>query len=237
MQPKPKPKADLPTPHTTFYGRDGLAAYTEDPTQFPQSRVVYHNDDFVVINDLYPKSVVHMLILPRDKRKSVMHPTDAFDDPDFLAICRAEEKKVRQLAASELRRQLCPYSASDRAHFEAMDSDEPPEDERNLPSGRKWEREIMSGIHANPSMNHLHIHVLSRDMHSEKMKKWNHYQSFTTDFFTRLDEFPLAADDHRRMYKHFPEELVCWRCGRGYGKRFMELKRHLAQEFEQWRAE
>lgn len=237
MKPHPKPQADLPSKQTTFYGRDGLGAYTDDPTKYPQSRFVYFNEDFVVINDLYPKSVVHMLILARDKRKNTMHPTAAFDDPKFLALCRQEEKKVRKIAASELQRQLGRYSASDHARIEAMEADEPPADEDALPAGRDWDREIMTGIHANPSMNHLHIHVLSRDLHSDRMKKWNHYQSFTTDFFVRMDEFPLAMDDHRRHYRHFPQDMVCWKCGKSFGRKFAELKRHLNEEFERWKRE
>lgn len=237
MQPKPQPKIDTPSKETFFYGRDGLGAYTDDPAKYPQSRVVYYNDDFVIINDLFPKSVVHMLILPRDKMKNVMHPTDAFDDHNFLTTCRKEEKKVRKLAASELQRRLGQYSASDRARFEAMESDGDPSEGYTLPAGRDWESEIMTGIHANPSMNHLHIHVLSRDLHSEKMKKWNHYQSFTTDFFVGMSEFPLEQEDHRRSYKHFPEELVCWRCGKSFGRKFADLKRHLNEEFERWKKE
>ncbi|KAK3110017.1 aprataxin-like protein, partial [Teratosphaeriaceae sp. CCFEE 6253] len=84
---------DTATKQTTFYGRDGLAAYTTDPVSFPPSRVVYFNDKFVVINDLFPKASVHLLILPRDPKKNVIRPQEAFDDPVFLQECQAEEKK------------------------------------------------------------------------------------------------------------------------------------------------
>lgn len=104
-----------------------------------------------------------------------------------------------------------------------------------LPTGRDWSKDIMSGIHANPSMNHLHIHVLSRDMTSEWMKKTNHYLSFNTDFFVGLDQFPLAENDHRRDYKHFPADMLCWRCGRNFGNKISKLKEHLAEEFEDWK--
>jgi aprataxin len=91
--------ADQPTQKTVFQGRDGLAAYTIDPESFPPSRVVYYNEKFVVINDLYPKASVHLLILPRDPIKNVQRPQTAFDDPQFLAECREEEKKVRDIVA------------------------------------------------------------------------------------------------------------------------------------------
>ncbi|GAB7328680.1 hypothetical protein MBLNU13_g00604t1 [Cladosporium sp. NU13] len=223
--------ADKPTQKTIFQGRDGLAAYTIDPESFPPTRVVYHNEKFVVINDLYPKASVHLLILPRDPVKNVQRPQDAFDDPQFLADCQAEEKKVREIVASELRRRFGKYSASDRPRIEALEADDPPE---TLPAGRDWTDGVISGIHANPSMSHLHVHVLSKDMVSDPMKKRNHYLSFTTDFLVGLEHFPLAKDDYRRAYTHFPEDLLCWRCGQNFGNKMSKLKEHLEMEKESW---
>lgn len=231
MRHKPAHEADKPTQKTIFHGRDGLAAYTIDPESFPPSRVVYHNDKFVVINDLYPKATVHLLILPRDSTKNVLRPQDAFDDPVFLAECREEEVKVREIVASELRRRYGHLSASDRPRIEALEADDPPS---TLPPGRDWTQSVMSGIHANPSMSHLHIHVLSKDMVSEPMKKRNHYLSFTTDFLVGLEHFPLAENDYRRSYKHFPEDMVCWRCGQNFGNKMTKLKEHLEMEREGW---
>ncbi|KAK4984139.1 aprataxin-like protein [Elasticomyces elasticus] len=199
--------------------RDGLRAYTKDPTAFGPERVIYHNDRFVVINDLFPKSTVHTLILPRDTTKHVLHPFDAFEDPVFVAEVQEEVKRVRHLVAKELRRKHGKYSATDQARFAAMDQNEPPE---LLPEGRDWDKEIITGIHAVPSMNHLHVHVMSRDMSGEYMKRYNHYNSFTTPFLVDVNDFPLARDDVRR---HPGRE--------GYLKSDM----HLEKEFLAWRGE
>ncbi|KAF7187204.1 Aprataxin-like protein [Pseudocercospora fuligena] len=229
-----KENRDEPSKRTTFFGRDGLAAYTVDPASFPQSRVIYYNDKFTVINDLYPKASVHVLILPREPAKNVQRGQEAFDDPQFLEDCRQEEQKVRKMVAEELRRRFGKHSSSEQARIQAIESDDPPAE---LPPGRDWAKEVISGTHANPSMNHLHIHVLSRDMVSEPMKKSNHYLSFTTDFFIGLDQYPLPSDDHRRNYKHFPEDMYCWRCGKNFGRKMAKLKDHLAEEFEEWKKE
>ncbi|EME47513.1 hypothetical protein DOTSEDRAFT_69457 [Dothistroma septosporum NZE10] len=237
MKPRKRKSAsntDDPTKRTIFSGRDGLAAYTIDPASFPQSRVVYFNDKFTIIRDLFPKAWIHLLILPRDPGKNVLRPQEAFDDVEFLTECRQEEKKVRGIAAEELRRKFGRFSKSERARIEAMEADDPSDE---LPLGRDWSKEVVSGIHANPSMNHLHIHVLSRDMVSEPMKKTNHYLSFTTDFFVSLDQFPLPEDDHRRNYRHFPADMHCWRCGENFGNKVSKLKEHLAREFEEWKTE
>lgn len=235
MKPKPKPSSpdknvDTRTASTMFLGRDGLAAYTTDPASFPSSRVIYYNDKFVIINDMFPKATVHLLILPRDPKKNIQRPQEAFDDPTFLQDCIDEEKKVRAIAAKELRRKLGRYSASDKPYLEALDADDMPD---KLPEGRDWDKEIMSGTHANPSMNHLHVHVLSKDLHSDYLKKTNHYKSFTLDFFIRMNEYPLAQDDHRRHYSRFPDAMECWRCGKQFGNKMARLKEHLEEEFEQ----
>ncbi|KAG4218241.1 hypothetical protein PC116_g33279, partial [Phytophthora cactorum] len=99
-------KEDPKRPHRpakSFDRRDGLGAYTHDPAAFPASRVIYYNDDFVAINDMYPKSTVHTLLLPRSPR-SRMHPFDAFEDPSFLASVQAETLKLKRFVAKELQR-------------------------------------------------------------------------------------------------------------------------------------
>ncbi|KAK3679989.1 aprataxin-like protein [Recurvomyces mirabilis] len=234
-QPKPTPsRTDQPTKQTIFAGRDGLAAYTTDPASFPASRVVYYNDKFVVIKDLFPKATVHLLLLPRDTSKNVQRGQEAFDDLGFLEECREKLEKVKEMAGSELRRKLGKYSAKEAPRLAALREDEPPD---VLPVGRDWTADLITGTHANPSMNHLHIHVLSRDMVSECMKKSNHYLSFTTDFLIGLDEYPLAEQDHRRAYKHFPGDMLCWRCGRNFGNKMARLREHLEEELVEWRKE
>lgn len=129
MKPKKKQapiSTDSATKRTIFSGRDGLAAYTVDPASFPTSRVVYYNDKFVVINDLFPKAQVHVLILPRDPAKNVLRPQDAFDDPEFLEDCRQELKKVKEMVASEMQRKSGKYSKTEQARRQAMESEDPP---------------------------------------------------------------------------------------------------------------
>lgn len=233
-KPQPQPSKYTPRPQK-FSGRDGLGAYTADPEAWPASRVIYHNDRAVLINDMYPKSTVHTLVLPRSPR-NVRHPFDAFKDPQLLAETKEEVEKAKVVVANELRRCFGKFSASERLRLEAMESDDPPDE---LPLGRDWSKEVITGIHAGPSMNHLHVHVMSRDMVSECLKKQNHYQSFNSPFLVGLEEFPLAKDDIRQRpnrggYLH--DDMRCWRCGEEFG-RMSKLKKHLEEEFEQWKRE
>ncbi len=241
-----KPKPTLTSARTTirppliFTGRDGLGAYLANPTAFPPSRVIYHTDKWVVIRDMYPKSSVHILLLPRDASKNLLHPFDAFEDREFLAEVQAETKKVRTLVAKELQRLYGRFSARERERRRIIDATDAPLEEAELPPGRDWEKEVVSGIHASPSMTHLHIHVLSVDRFNECLRKRPHYNSFATPFFVPLEAFPLKEDDVRRhpwREGYLERDLVCWRCGKKFKKKFAELKEHLAKEFEEWKRE
>lgn len=196
---------------------------------------MYYNDDFVVIQDMFPKSTVHLLLLPRDPEKTRLHPVEAFDDAKFLEKVKLEVNKVRTLAAGELRRKYGKYSGGDRVRQEALDAEPPLE---TLPVGRHWEQEIMCGIHAHPSMNHLHVHVISVDRYSDRLKHRKHYNSFSTPFFIDINDFPLTEEDPRRdpdRQGYLRRSLICWRCGRDFGNQFTALKRHLEEELNEWR--
>lgn len=98
----------------------------------------------------------------------------------------------------------------------------------------------MVGVHAVPSMANLHIHVISVDRHSEKLKHRKHYNSFSTPFFVPLEDFPLSAGDERRWpgrEGYLKRDFSCWRCGVNFGTGFKKLKDHLEEEFEEWKRE
>lgn len=196
-----------------------------------------------MINDLFPKSSVHILLLPRDATKQFLHPFEAFEDLEFLEEVQEQVAKMRTLVAKELQRRYGKYSAQDQTRQKAIDatSDEDPSpDPSTLPPGRNWSESVISGIHAGPSMNHLHIHILSIDRHSECMRHRKHYNSFSTPFLVDMDEFPMGKDAGRRRAAregHLERELQCWRCGTGFGNRFKRLKEHLGEEFEVWKRE
>lgn len=197
--------------------------------------VVYYNEDFTVIHDRFPKSSLHLLLLPRDPSKTRLHPFDAFEDAQFLSKVQTEAGKLRTLAAAELRRKYGKDSGQDKKRHEALEV-EPVLDE--LPPGRDWEQDIMCGIHAHPSMNHLHVHVMSVDRYSERLKHRKHYNSFATPFFVSLDDFPLAKDDVRRhpgKEGYLQRNFICWRCGRDFRNQFAKLKLHLEEEFNEWK--
>lgn len=236
MAPKKKPPPP-PAGASPFKNRMGLGAYLGDPGSFPASVVIAHSADFVLIHDKFPKATVHTLLLPRAPAVRLLHPFDALADPVFLARVRAEAARARALVAGELQRRLGRHSAAEAARQAVLDGGDAGAE---LPRGRDWAAEVVCGVHAVPSMSHVHVHVLSRDMHAETMRHRKHYNSFVTPFLVDLDDFPLSLADPRRATKregYLARELRCWRCGRGFGNQFKMLKEHLEEEFEAWKKE
>ncbi|KAL0944126.1 histidine triad nucleotide-binding protein [Colletotrichum truncatum] len=216
--------------------RDGLGVYIDNPASFPASRVIYHNEDFVAINDLYPKASVHTLLLPRSPTHNLLHPFEAFDDAKFLESVQKEVLKLKDLVAKELQRRFAKESKAEAAREAVLNGLVESEGDE-LPKGRNWQAEVITGIHAHPSMNHLHVHVLSRDMYSECMKHRKHYNSFNTPFLIDIAEFSLAPDHPGRKGHLLQNDLVCWRCSKNFGNQFARLKQHLALEFSEWKKE
>lgn len=214
-----------------------LLDYIDHPDRFPQ-QVIRVTDNTVLIRDGFPKATIHLLLLPRSPAHYDLHPHEAFEDKQFLAMMRHEAATAARLAAAELERKLSTSSASSKARNEAMEKGVPFD---QLPDGRDYLSDIRIGVHAHPSMNHLHVHIISRDMHSDKVKHRKHYNSFNTPFFIPLDDYPLDKDDERRSTSfqnaNLSKGFVCWRCGQEFGNKFAELKRHLETEFEQWKKE
>lgn len=240
---KPQRRATLAR---LYRDKSGLRAYIEDPEAYYSSPdepdgwtpVIYHNDDWVLIRDLFPKSAVHLLLISRNPKYYSQRPNVALQDPEFLESARKEITGAKDMVASDLRHMFGKFSVSEKARIEAMESEELiPYDQ--LPPGRDWSKEVIHGVHSNPSMSHLHIHILSRDRNAERMNKAAHYNSFNTRFLVPLEDFPLPKDDSRLLPEKIGQllhaDMTCWRCGRNFLRRFAQLKRHLDEEFEEWK--
>lgn len=184
----------------------------------------------MTIFDAFPKSTLHLLLLPRDPHINTLHPITALNThPALLTALHDELAILTPLIQKELHRRF--------AHLSLSLS-------RSPPTPREYTLNI--GIHAHPSMTHLHIHILTPDMVSPALKNKKHYNSFTTPFFIPLADFPMAADDSRRLHPGRGEEgaeqylkqgMRCWRCGKEFGGGFKALKAHLEREREVWLAE
>ena len=129
----------------TFDRRSGLGAYIRSPENYDAKRVISYDDAFVTIHDLYPKSSVHGLLLPRSKKYQLMHPFDAFEDSHFLAACTEEAGKLKIIVAKELQRRYGKFSKQDEPREAVLNGEVDLEDGEPLPVGRNWQEEVMVG--------------------------------------------------------------------------------------------
>lgn len=112
---KKHPKSDdagdsSPSPsiikRTFFNPRGALIEYITHPERFPPSTVLRVTDNTVLIKDMFPKATVHLLLLPRSKAHYDLHPHEAFEDLEFLAMMKEEAASAAKIAAAELGRRM-----------------------------------------------------------------------------------------------------------------------------------
>lgn len=188
-----------------------LALYIRNPAQYPEL-VMFANEDVVLIRDKFPKSTVHFLMLLRDSTITHSHPTTAITE-ERKASLAPHIDKAKGLVYEQFK-DCVPDLQVDRQAF--------------------IDRFVQVGVHSVPSMNNIHIHILSKDFHSTSMKNKKHYNSFTTRFFVPWEQLPLKAIPKKDLMEdQFIKEhdLICCYCGENMKNRFVELKKHLDIEF------
>ncbi|QLL30993.1 hypothetical protein HG536_0A08080 [Torulaspora globosa] len=201
-----------------------LQSYIRNPQDFGKEEVVFFDDEVAIIHDKFAKSVCHLLVIVRNKSLSSSHPTIAlkYEVKDKLAkyIAKAQDYVYDYFTKRFKPLKLQPY----------FDSKESFHDKESF-----IENFIQVGVHSVPSMANLHIHVMTKDLNSDRLKNKKHYNSFTTDFFVSWDRLPLSqiADvkttENRWLKDH---DLICHYCGRNFDSKFSKLKQHLTEEFD-----
>ncbi|KAH7924591.1 HIT-like protein [Leucogyrophana mollusca] len=200
-------------------------AQKSDPSSLPSSVLLSHSDTCLTIFDAFPKSIFHFLVLPRIKA-----PWTIFDLAGLHSLLKCDKIRAKELLVN--------------MKEEADNLQKTIEDEMQKRYGFKWE--LWIGFHAVPSMEHLHLHVLSNDLCSPKMKLKKHYNSFhpklgfflhLSDVLSWFDAEPSFFETMSKLKKSQYEPLLkdalsCWKCGRDMAN-MPTLKAHLQQEWDQ----
>jgi aprataxin len=199
-------------------------AAKSDPRCLPPSILFAHTPATLTLFDLYPKSIFHFLVLPR-----IIPPLTVFDLTSLRTLLKADKTKAKEVLT--------------RLHEDAQSAKGMIEQEMKKRYGFQWD--VWIGFHAVPSMEHLHVHVLSADLCSPSMKIKKHYNSFNPKhgFFLHLDEVLSWFDAEESYYETMSElkiseyepllkdDLLCWRCGHVM-KNMPTLKTHLQEEWD-----
>lgn len=199
----PVPKA-LPS---VGHWSTGLLAYLKDPSSYPDS-VIMHNEEFVVIKDKYPKSTLHLLIMPR---QSIQNPSQLLKGHLDLVINM--EKLASTLAAQWMARDTTINFGS-------------------VPDPKS--SQVLIGFHAIPSMSQLHLHVISNDFNSPSLKSKKHWNSFNSPFFIppshiiqKLQKGESITFDKGIYEAYVDGPMKCHRCGTPLSN-MPSLKNHIA---------
>ncbi|OSC99115.1 hypothetical protein PYCCODRAFT_1416667 [Trametes coccinea BRFM310] len=205
-------------------------ALLDDPSSVPPHVRVGFTDYTVTIKDIYPKAHFHRLVLPRI----------------YLPI---EPEQVRDLRAL-----LCLPREQARAILLALKRDGEAakrdiEKEMREQHGFVWP--IQMGFHAVPSLEHVHMHVISTDFLGQYYKKKKHANSFhpRMGFFIHIDEVirwydpdieptwfamktAIDKDEYNRILARDP---LCPHCDEQY-RTIPKLKKHLMDVFKKAKA-
>ncbi|KAF8305549.1 hypothetical protein DL93DRAFT_312487 [Clavulina sp. PMI_390] len=184
------------------------------PTREPRTLAIF---------DKYGKAKFHFLLLPS--------PNDTWSVRSLNSL-RSVLREDRARAKALL----------ETMHKDALDVVRMIRMEMNKKYGCEWGINI--GFHAVPSMDHIHLHIISNDLISDHLKKKRHYNSFhpSLGFFIHLDEvlswFDLPDDEFKKNALLDPNRydpmldrpLVSWRTGKPY-RTMPALKDHLEEDW------
>lgn len=211
-------------------------ATVPDPAQsIPPSVLLHTTPKCIAIFDAYPKAKYHFLVLPRYPFPPNWDPesTDSIANLDWLDSLRSLLLKAPRAVREEVIAGIADC---------ANDVVEMVKDEMKKTEGFDWGVDV--GFHAIPSMNHLHLHVISKDRISDSLKTKKHYNSFRPDlgFFVSLQSVREWLDEedayiHARARELSNSEhllsigLSCNKCDEPQAN-IPALKRHLVKEFD-----
>eukprot|EP01126_Amoeba_proteus_P019528 TRINITY_DN2008_c0_g3_i3.p1 TRINITY_DN2008_c0_g3~~TRINITY_DN2008_c0_g3_i3.p1 ORF type:complete len:124 (-),score=17.33 TRINITY_DN2008_c0_g3_i3:48-419(-) len=97
------------------------------------------------------------------------------------------------------------------------------------------------GFHSVPSLQQIHMHLISRDFSCPAMKKPVHYLSFQTPFFIHPDHFIeslstkglVRFDQDEQLRFCEASSFTCVSCGKQINQ-FQQLLVHIRQELEKY---
>ncbi|KAI0807548.1 hypothetical protein C8Q74DRAFT_1228002 [Fomes fomentarius] len=192
-----------------------------DPNTLPPTVKLCHTDFSLVVFDKYPKAHFHFLLLP-----FIRPPLRAADLRDLAALLRLPREQAKAVLQN--------------IRHDALAAKKLVEDEMVRSYGFKWG--IQMGFHAVPSLEHLHLHIISDEFRGQYMKNKKHLNSFhpRLGFFLHIDEvlswfepdvaptwFAMKSNIDKKEYeKLLKEDMTCPHCDNPF-KTIVKLTDHL----------
>ncbi|ORX48987.1 HIT-like protein [Piromyces finnis] len=175
---------------------DALLLYIKHPEQYKEY-IFRSEDKFLVVHDKFPKSKIHLLIIPKEEIKSIYY------------LNKSHISLVNEMV--DLSKEII-----------------------NELKKKYGELDFQVGFHAIPSMNQVHMHVITGDFISPSLKNKKHWNSFTTEFFLKpsfiikqLENYGSIKIDKQHYETILKRPLKCHKCNQEM-KNMPTLKSHLS---------
>lgn len=186
-------------------------ASAQDPTNLlSEDRVLFYDEHTITIYDKFAKAKYHFLVLPRIPFKTTMSVSSSQAQRATPTLSAANGKlnlgatSSNSVPASHMKSistlLASPYAAN---VLEAVRKTSERvlqhiRDDMKKQYGITWD--IERAFHAVPSMVHLHLHVISMDLVSERLKHKKHFLSFhpAVGFALRLNEVDAMIKQGRK---------------------------------------
>ncbi|QLG70698.1 hypothetical protein HG535_0A06400 [Zygotorulaspora mrakii] len=199
-----------------------LQDYIKNP-EGHKNEVIIYDEEAVIIKDQFPKSAYHLLVLTRNPLVSRRHPTIG-----LTYDIKEELKPYVEIAQDYIYQEFTKkYKVLNSGCFFENDDE-------LLDKDSFVENFIQVGIHSVPSMTNMHIHVMTKDFHSIRLKNKKHYNSFTTYFWIDWDSLPLnKIPDSKETEKKYlrDHDMISVYNGENFDNKFSKLKQHISDEF------
>eukprot|EP01028_Stygiella_incarcerata_P005775 TRINITY_DN2395_c0_g1_i1.p1 TRINITY_DN2395_c0_g1~~TRINITY_DN2395_c0_g1_i1.p1 ORF type:complete len:338 (-),score=71.28 TRINITY_DN2395_c0_g1_i1:29-1042(-) len=161
------------------------------------NEVFFVTDNVVVLYDTFPKSAIHLLLMPRETSlKMSVHELKI----DHIPLLLEYRWITRQLESAFKDGLWTTPLKNEKSMFPPV---------------------FKIGFHALPSIPHLHCHFILEDYQTPQMKQRKHWNSFATEFFIELDSVierltrglppsPLSREEYSRI---LAGPMRCPSCG------------------------
>lgn len=201
----------LPPPSASALSCSSFSAYPllgpRETKQANGSCVLYRDEVCVLVNDAFPKSTVHCLLLPLDTTLTCLNDLHYAPTSVSEMVSPTEASKGSFATVSS----RMPGSAGSRPvwerprnHVELLEHMSRVADayvqflKRHDPA-HFAKRRFITGFHGLPSLPQLHMHLLSMDLESPCLKNKKHYNSFATYFFLTTDRIIDDLKLHKKI--------------------------------------
>ncbi|PWN41091.1 hypothetical protein IE81DRAFT_187534 [Ceraceosorus guamensis] len=201
-----------------------LAQYarTKDLNTLPEGTLLRSDEHTLTIYDGYPKAKFHFLVLPRvpfqlqSSDSEGSEPKDAFEllkkgpacvPPNHLSNLKS------LLSSPHASRVLAALRKASEETVQLIKEEQPYTKltEDQVEAGTTWPVHV--GFHAVPSMEHVHLHIISSDLISERLKNKKHYLSFHPSHgfwlpLTRIEEMVRKGQKKLPHDERYYENLL-----------------------------